>query len=91
MSFAITCRCQFCSGKTAETMFRSSWFTIFRIIFECTSGYGTIGLTLGTPNNNYAFSGEFGTASKLVMIVIMLRGRHRGLPVAIDRCVTTFI
>ncbi|OWZ63019.1 hypothetical protein AYX15_04941 [Cryptococcus neoformans] len=66
---------------------KSSWFTIFRIIFECTSGYGTIGLTLGTPNNNYAFSGEFSTASKLVMIIIMLRGRHRGLPVAIDRAI----
>ncbi|KIR43206.1 potassium ion transporter [Cryptococcus deuterogattii 99/473] len=58
-----------------------------KIIFECTSGYATVGLTMGTPNNNYSFSGEFGTASKLVMIVVMLRGRHRGLPVAIDRAI----
>lgn len=75
----------------ADAMFRSSWFTIFRIIFECTSGCATVGLTMGNPNNNYAFSGEFGTASKLVMIVVMLRGRHRGLPVAIDRYETTFV
>ncbi|WVQ85711.1 hypothetical protein IAT38_007877 [Cryptococcus sp. DSM 104549] len=66
---------------------KSTWFSIFRILFECTSAYSTIGLTLGTPNNNYAFSGEMGTASKLVMIAVMLRGRHRGLPVAIDRAI----
>jgi len=46
---------------------KSEWFTIFRIIFECTSAYSTIGLSLGTPNNNYSFCGEFGTASKLVV------------------------
>nr|ODN93176.1 potassium ion transporter [Cryptococcus depauperatus CBS 7841] len=65
----------------------SSWFNIFRILFECTSAYATIGLTLGTPNNNYAFSGEFSTVSKLIIIMVMLRGRHRGLPVAIDRAI----
>ena len=46
---------------------KSEWFTIFRIIFECTSAYSTIGLSLGTPNNNWSFCGEFGTASKLVV------------------------
>jgi Trk-type K+ transport system membrane component len=45
----------------------SDWFTIFKIIFECTSAYSTIGLSLGTPNNNWSFCGEFGTASKLVV------------------------
>jgi len=46
---------------------KSPWFTIFRIIFECTSAYSTIGLSLGTPNNNYSFAGEFGTVSKLIV------------------------
>lgn len=46
---------------------KSEWFTIFKIIFECTSAYSTIGLSLGTPNNNWSFCGEFGTASKLVV------------------------
>ncbi|KAK4683982.1 Trk/Ktr/HKT type cation transporter, partial [Tremellales sp. Uapishka_1] len=66
---------------------KSQWFTLFRIIFECTSAYSTVGLSLGTPNNNYSFSGELSTLSKLVMIAVMLRGRHRGLPVAIDRAI----
>jgi Trk-type K+ transport system membrane component len=27
------------------------------------------------------------TGSKIIMILVMLRGRHRGLPVALDRAV----
>lgn len=49
------------------------------------SAFGGIGLTLGIPTENYSFSGAFTVTSKLIVIVIMLRGRHRGLPVAIDR------
>lgn len=56
-----------------------------RTVFELVSAFGGIGLTLGIPTENYAFSGAFGPLSKLVVIVIMVRGRHRGLPVAIDR------
>ncbi|KIP02880.1 hypothetical protein PHLGIDRAFT_32026 [Phlebiopsis gigantea 11061_1 CR5-6] len=63
------------------------WFNIFRIVFELVSAFGGIGLTLGIPTQNYSFSGAFGPLSKLVVIVIMLRGRHRGLPVAIDRAI----
>ncbi|KZS90153.1 TrkH-domain-containing protein [Sistotremastrum niveocremeum HHB9708] len=63
------------------------WFNIFRIIFELVSAYGTIGLTLGIPTENYSFSGACRTLSKLVIIAVMLRGRHRGLPVAVDRAV----
>lgn len=49
------------------------------------SAFGGIGLTLGIPTDNYSFSGAFRPLSKLIVCVIMLRGRHRGLPVAIDR------
>lgn len=57
-------------------------------VFELVSAFGGIGLTLGIPTQNYSFSGAFGPLSKLVVIIIMLRGRHRGLPVAIDRAST---
>ncbi|KAH9927443.1 TrkH-domain-containing protein [Epithele typhae] len=63
------------------------WFNIFRIVFELVSAFGGIGLTLGIPTENFAFSGAFGPLSKLVVIIIMVRGRHRGLPVAIDRAI----
>jgi Trk-type K+ transport system membrane component len=36
---------------------------------------------------DYSFSGAFRPLSKLIMCIVMLRGRHRGLPVAIDRAI----
>lgn len=36
---------------------------------------------------NYSFSGALRPLSKLIICLVMLRGRHRGLPVAIDRAV----
>ncbi|CDO70946.1 hypothetical protein BN946_scf184829.g55 [Trametes cinnabarina] len=63
------------------------WFNVFRIVFELVSAFGGIGLTLGIPTQNYSFSGAFGPVSKIVVIIIMVRGRHRGLPVAIDRAI----
>ncbi|CAE6454324.1 unnamed protein product [Rhizoctonia solani] len=36
---------------------------------------------------NYSFSGALRPLSKLVICIVMLRGRHRGLPHAIDRAV----
>ncbi|TBU40177.1 cation transport protein-domain-containing protein [Dichomitus squalens] len=65
----------------------SSWFNIFNILFELVSAYGTVGLSLGLPNANYSFSGALRPLSKLIICAVMLRGRHRGLPVAIDRAV----
>ncbi|KAI5119163.1 hypothetical protein M0805_008646 [Coniferiporia weirii] len=63
------------------------WFTIFTIIFELISAYGGVGLSLGVPYANFSFSGAFTPLSKLIVCAVMLRGRHRGLPVAIDRAV----
>lgn len=62
-------------------------FSTFNTIFECVSGYGTVGISTGVPWNAYSFCGAWHSCSKLVLIVVMLRGRHRGLPVAIDRAV----
>ncbi|KAJ7169106.1 cation transport protein-domain-containing protein [Mycena crocata] len=63
------------------------WFNIFTVVFELVSAYGTVGLSLGIPTENYSFSGAFTPLSKLIVCLVMLRGRHRGLPVAIDRAV----
>ncbi|KAK7676768.1 hypothetical protein QCA50_020291 [Cerrena zonata] len=65
----------------------STWFSIFTILFELVSAYGTVGLSLGVPYANYSFSGSLRPLSKLIVCVVMLRGRHRGLPVAIDRAI----
>ncbi|KAJ7325565.1 potassium transporter [Mycena albidolilacea] len=64
------------------------WFDLFRIVFELVSAFGGIGLSLGLPTVSSGFSGALRPLSKLVIIVIMVRGRHRGLPVGVERAVT---
>lgn len=56
-------------------------------LFEVVSAYGTVGLSLGYPNINASLSAEFSVISKLVIIAMMIRGRHRGLPYALDRAI----
>ena len=53
-------------------------FTLFSVLFEIVSAYGTVGLSLGYPNYNASFSGQFGIIAKLVIIAMQIRGRHRG-------------
>ncbi|CAK9436979.1 uncharacterized protein LODBEIA_P14660 [Lodderomyces beijingensis] len=62
-------------------------FSIFAVLFEIISAYGTVGLSLGYPDVNTSLSGKFNVISKLVIIAMMIRGRHRGLPYAIDRAI----
>jgi potassium uptake Trk family protein len=62
-------------------------FTMFAILFEIISAYGTVGLSLGYPGINASFSAEFRVISKLVICAMMIRGRHRGLPYALDRAI----
>jgi Trk-type K+ transport system membrane component len=62
-------------------------YSIFSIIFEVVSAYGCVGLSIGLPDQDYSFCGAWHAAGKLVLCALMLRGRHRGLPVAIDKAI----
>ncbi|KFY35598.1 hypothetical protein V494_05777 [Pseudogymnoascus sp. VKM F-4513 (FW-928)] len=62
-------------------------YSVFNIMFEVVSAYGCVGISPGIPNKSYSFSGGLHTWSKLILCAVMLRGRHRGLPVALDRAV----
>jgi hypothetical protein len=62
-------------------------FSLFSVLFEIVSAYGTVGLSLGFPGVNTSFSGQFKTISKLIIIAMQIRGRHRGLPYALDRAI----
>ena len=42
---------------------------------------------MGYPGVDCSLSGEFNVISKLVIIAMMIRGRHRGLPYTIDRAI----
>lgn len=62
-------------------------FSVFNVIFEVVSAYGCVGISVGLPSANYSFAGGWHAASKVVLCAVMLRGRHRNLPVALDRAV----
>ncbi|CAI7822341.1 unnamed protein product, partial [Closterium sp. NIES-54] len=72
-------------------------FSIFNIIFEIMSGYGNVGFSLGytCPEDAppgcvsppYSFSGVWRTEAKVVMVLVMLLARHRGLPDNIDAAI----
>jgi Trk-type K+ transport system membrane component len=62
-------------------------FSVFNVIFEVVSAYGCVGISVGVPYDAFSFSGSWHTASKIVLCAVMIRGRHRGLPVALDRAV----
>lgn len=62
-------------------------FNIFAILFEVVSAYGTVGLSLGYPGTDTSFCAQFSVISKLVIIAMQIRGRHRGLPYELDRAI----
>lgn len=62
-------------------------FQLFTVLFEVVSAYGTVGLSLGYPGVDTSFCGQFSVISKLVIIAVQIRGRHRGLPYTLDRAV----
>jgi len=73
-------------GKRLEDTAEDA-FTGFSLLFEIVSAYGTVGLSLGHPEVNTSLSGKFTVVSKLVIIAMQVRGRHRGLPYKLDRAI----
>lgn len=80
------CICIAEAGRIADNA--DPAFSVFSIMFEVVSGYGNVGLSLGYPSSLTSLSGQFSIFSKLVMCAMMIRGRHRGLPYALDHTVT---
>ncbi|KAJ5743778.1 hypothetical protein N7533_008648 [Penicillium manginii] len=79
------CICIAEAGKIADTSIPA--FSVFSVLFEVVSAYGNVGLSLGYPTVSTSLSGEFTVFSKLVICVMMIRGRHRGLPYKLDRAI----
>lgn len=59
----------------------------FIILFEMISAYGCVGLTFGIPGECVALSGVLSTSGKLVIISLMVLGKHRGLPSSEDEVI----
>eukprot|EP00475_Leptophrys_vorax_P010303 TRINITY_DN16933_c0_g1_i1.p1 TRINITY_DN16933_c0_g1~~TRINITY_DN16933_c0_g1_i1.p1 ORF type:complete len:265 (-),score=57.31 TRINITY_DN16933_c0_g1_i1:74-868(-) len=66
-------------------------FTSIKVIFECVSAYGSVGLSFGYPNSALSFSGQFTVISKLIVVLIFMLGRHRGLPTELDAAYSLYV
>lgn len=62
-------------------------FTLFDILFEVVSAYGTVGLSMGAAGVNASLCSQFSVVGKLVIVAMEIRGRHRGLPYGLDRAI----
>ncbi|ORZ22567.1 cation transporter [Absidia repens] len=71
----------------AQTIMSPSPITIATVIYECVSAFGCVGGSFGGEKLGTSQSTDYQALSKLVIILLMYRGRHRGLPAAIDRAV----
>jgi Trk-type K+ transport system membrane component len=62
----------------SEAILSVSPITISSIIYECVSAFGNVGASTGYPNTSASQSQQYHPLSKLVLIILMYRGRHRG-------------
>lgn len=69
----------FCINVLEATNIMSpSPVTLATVIYECVSAFGNVGASTGYPNTSTSQSAVYRTVSKLVIIALMYRGRHRG-------------
>lgn len=59
-------------------------FSLFLLLFEIVSAYGTVGLLLKYPKRETSLSAQFNLVLKLIIITMQVRGRYRGLPYTLD-------
>ena len=54
---------------------------LFDVAFEVVSAYGCVGMSVGSFSGPASLCSDFGVWSKLLLVGVMLKGRHRGLGV----------
>ena len=62
----------------AQAIMAPSPITALTIMYEAVSAFGNAGSSTGYPGVTTSQCGHYRTLSKLVIIVLMYRGRHRG-------------
>lgn len=74
----------------AQSIMSPSPVTTATVIYECVSAFGNVGASTGYPNTATSQAGQYRTLSKLVLIALMYRGRHRGKEKERKYHITTF-
>lgn len=62
----------------AEPIMSPSPITIATVIYECVSAFGNVGASTGYPGTSTSQAAQYRSLSKLVLIILMYKGRHRG-------------
>ena len=75
----------FIEGASVDILLTS----FLAICFEVSSAYGTVGLSVGFPGQNYSFCGSFTGVSKFIILLTFIAGRHRGLPETLDPAISS--
>ena len=57
------------------------------LLFELSSAYGNIGLSLGRKGTTCSYCATLKVSSQFILVLIFLLGKHRGLPLAVDAAV----
>ena len=63
------------------------WDKLFDIGLELVSGFGGVGLSMGTADETYSFCELWLASSKWAMMVLMIAGRMRWVTTAFDLAV----
>ncbi|KAA8650474.1 low affinity potassium transporter [Aspergillus tanneri] len=59
-------------------------FSLFPILFEIVSAYGTVGLSLGYPRTETSLCGEFSIISKLVVVAMQVRAGRMAVETVVE-------
>ena len=70
-----------CSSRLAPCS-----YNLFYNAFEVVSAYSNAGVSVGLPGEAYSYSGGFTDAGKVIIMFLMLLGKHRGFPSSTALC-----
>lgn len=62
-------------------------YSLFDVLYEVLSAHCCVGLSMGLSGTGLSTCGGFSNVGKLVLMAVMIRGRHRGMPYEIDRAI----
>ncbi|CAF0845991.1 unnamed protein product [Adineta steineri] len=68
-----------CAFESSKVIPSNPSITVFRIIFEVISAFGGCGLSMGFSNLSPSLAAVLTIPSKIILILVMCMGRHRGL------------